>query len=389
MNSIKKILHLSTIHRHYDNRVVQKFSLLTKRNGFNTILVIVKEAGMSPSVCTGCANQVIFLKKRGLLSRLLFGNWMAIFKALKEKPTVIHIHNPELLPFMVIVKLMKPGLKILFDMEENTGAQILDKAYLPKWTRKPISWFYGKNQRLAERVLDGFTVAEGSYLKTLKHPSRAIVVKNYPLIPPESNIPSFDFRKNPFRLVYVGGITRIRGAFTMVEVASLLHSRGYPVELLLIGPFENRKLQNEVLQFAESNGFPKGSLLIKGPMPIARAMDLIRESHLGLALLYPVPNYLESLPTKLFEYYLAEKPVVVSNFPLWESVVKKAECGEVADPLDINRICQQIELYVQDRERCRREGKRGKTITLELWNFETEFRKVVDLYMQLSGEQVL
>ena len=52
----------------------------------------------------------------------------------------------------------------------------------------------------------------------------------------------------------------------------------------------------------------------------------------GLVTLLPRPNYLEALPTKLFEYMAMGIPVLASDFPLWRRLVEEAGAGRLAAP---------------------------------------------------------
>ena len=38
------------------------------------------------------------------------------------------------------------------------------------------------------------------------------------------------------------------------------------------------------------------------------------------------------MPVKMFEYMAAGLPVIASNFPLWESIINKYNCGICVNP---------------------------------------------------------
>ena len=51
---------------------------------------------------------------------------------------------------------------------------------------------------------------------------------------------------------------------------------------------------------------------------------------IGLSLLYPVKNYLTSLPIKAFEYMACSLPVIMSDFDYWKEIFK--DCALFTDP---------------------------------------------------------
>jgi glycosyltransferase involved in cell wall biosynthesis len=59
-----------------------------------------------------------------------------------------------------------------------------------------------------------------------------------------------------------------------------------------------------------------------------------RAADVGLALFNPDPNYLQSIPTKFFEYLHFGLPIVCSDFPLWRQFIERHECGVVIPPGD-------------------------------------------------------
>ena len=53
----------------------------------------------------------------------------------------------------------------------------------------------------------------------------------------------------------------------------------------------------------------------------------------GVVTFNPVPNYVNSLPIKMFEYMSAGLPVVCSDFESWKEIVEDNGCGVTADPM--------------------------------------------------------
>lgn len=104
---------------------------------------------------------------------------------------------------------------------------------------------------------------------------------------------------------------------------------------------------------------------------------------MGLVTLAPIPNYIESYPTKLFEYMAAGVPVVASDFPLWRSIVDGAGCGLLVDPADPQQIADAIDWLIDHPEEAARMGENGRRAAHDTYNWQGEASKLRALYAKL------
>ncbi len=104
-----------------------------------------------------------------------------------------------------------------------------------------------------------------------------------------------------------------------------------------------------------------------------------------MSMLYPIRNYVTSLPVKAFEYMTCGIPMVMSNFPYWQEIF--ADCARFADPYDSRQIAEQILCLLEDPQACQRMGDAGRTITRTTCNWAHEATRLVQLYSSLLDEQ--
>ena len=71
-------------------------------------------------------------------------------------------------------------------------------------------------------------------------------------------------------------------------------------------------------------------------------MQIVCRSKIGLCLLKPIKNYIDSYPTKLFDYMQVGVPYICSNFPLYEKLLDECDTGISVDPLDVKSIATAI-----------------------------------------------
>jgi glycosyltransferase involved in cell wall biosynthesis len=123
-------------------------------------------------------------------------------------------------------------------------------------------------------------------------------------------------------------------------------------------------------------------------MRSADAWRLAAESHIGLATLLPKPNYVESYPTKLFEYMSIGLPVVASNFPLYREIVEAAGCGICVDPESPEEIAAAIAAILEDPRMAAEMGTRGQEAALQRFRWDIEAKKLGNFYARVLTQHV-
>ena len=93
-----------------------------------------------------------------------------------------------------------------------------------------------------------------------------------------------------------------------------------------------------------------------------------------------MPNHVNALPNKMFEYMSAGLPVIASNFPLWKEIVEGNKCGLTVNPLSPKEIAEAIRYLLAHPEEARKMGENGRKAVLEKYNWDNESRKLMVFY---------
>ena len=148
--------------------------------------------------------------------------------------------------------------------------------------------------------------------------------------------------------------------------------------LELAGEIENEEISKKI------RSINKDSINYLGVLKRNQIVALISKSKVGLVLLHPTPNHLNSLPVKMFEYMAGGIPVIASDFKVWKEIIEGNNCGICVDPLDLNAIQNAIQFLVENESQRSKMGENGQNAIRNKYQWETEFKKLQNVYEKLT-----
>ena len=368
-----KVVHLTTVHPPFDTRIFHKEAKTLAQAGYEVVLIAQNERN---EVVDG-VKIVALPRPRNRFARIFGLTWRAFHLALYRRADVYHFQDQELLPIGVLLKLLTRA-KVIYDVHEDVPQQILTKYWIPALLRRPVAAVFNAVEKLLARAVDAVVVATEGIAERFAQ-FKPVVVHNYPHLKMLPN-PSTRHREGEEKVVvYVGGISKPRGAIEMVRALEYLNP-AWDVRLDLIGRFEPPELEQE---FQSLPGYQQ--VRFWGWMRPEDVYAHLAKADIGLVCLHPVLRFMVAWPVKLFEYMAAGLPVVASNFPLWKEIVEGNRCGITVDPLDPKAIAQAIEYLLTHPEEARQMGKNGRRAVKERYNWEREGENLLKLYGELLG----
>lgn len=329
--------------------------------------------------------RVTILEKGGKWSRPK--TWRKLYKAaLRSDASCYHFHDFELLPVAVKLKKKKPDAQIIYDMHENFPAMMETKDWIPALFRKPLSRWIAKKEREYIPYCDHLIFAESSYkahYMDLDIPKTDIL-----------NLPIWEAwrereKDDAFTFVYVGDIIQDRGVFNMIELLHELKARGHEaLKLKLIGPMQPHVEMEVMKRIADCDLASDVEWL--GRLPYNEIWDHYGSAHVGLCLLHPIPNYMHSLATKIFEYMAAGLPILATNIPDWEALIAETNTGFTADVWDVQAVADKAEQFIANPALCEDFARHGRRAFETSYNWTTEARKLIQVYDELNrGKQAI
>lgn len=370
---MNKVCHCSSVHRGLDIRIYHKQCLSLARGGFETHLVIrATHADIAEAASAGVTiHPLEAMARGGRIRRVLLQTWRCYRIAKALNADVYHLHDPELIPFGVLLHWQ--GKKVIADFHEDLRSDICSKKWIPSPLRPAIGVLARGLERLAARHFSA-VVAATPHIGTLFENSAApvAVIHNYPTINELAPAPSCTKVKRD-SVCYVGGMNEIRG---IRQIIRALESA--PSTLLLAGVFDSPELREEL------TGYPGWRYVEEwGFVDRRRVAEIMSRSYCGLLTYCPDPNYINALPNKLFEYMSAGLPVIASDFPLWRSIVEEADCGVCVDPEDPDGIASAINYFRTHPALAEKMGNNGRRAVESKYRWDHEEAKLFALYGQL------
>ena len=374
---MSRICHFTSVHQAYDTRIMLKECRSLAKAG-NEVFLIAQHN------CSESWNEVNIIglqrKRKGRLSRALFFTWSVFFTALQTKSEVYHFHDPELIPFGLLLRLF--GKKVIFDVHENIARQIKVKEYLP--LRNTVAKLYGFVDWISAKAFF-LILAENSYRSIYEsHTDKLETVLNMPDVKFLSEYEKTDRSvTDSIDLFYIGGVTFERGIETIVNALAELQSRGVSTNFHCVGPYEE-SVMNRVKSIPSYDEV-QNSIHFYGPERLDIALRRSENCQVGLSILMPIENYLESYSTKIFEYMAIGLPVITSNFPLYQEVVERYECGFCVDPADPQELADRITELSKNNELILEFSTNGIRAAESKFNWNREEQKLLAVYQTLTS----
>jgi glycosyltransferase involved in cell wall biosynthesis len=364
-----RIVHLTSVHARYDTRIFLKECRSLARAGYGVSLVVAD--GLGDENRDGV--QILDVgASGGRLNRMLRTTRRVLRAARALDADLYHLHDPELIPAGLQLKSM--GKRVVFDAHEDVPLQILGKHYLAPAVRRLVSRTFAVFEGWACRRFDAIVAATPAIREKFSALyCKVVSICNFPL-PGElqSDASPQSLRSD---VCYIGGISEMRGIRVIVSAMEMVKS---PARLKLCGVFTEPSVSAEVRR---QRGWARVDEL--GFVDRVGVRDVLSTCLAGLVTLRASPNFVESLPIKMFEYMSAGVPVVASDFPLWRDIVLDSECGICVDPESPEQIARAIDLLASTPTLAHAMGEKGRTAIRNRYNWFIEERKLLDLYDSL------
>lgn len=365
------IVHLTSVHSPDDPRIFSKECRTLADAGFDVTLIV-------PAQCSEVRQGVrirAISPPASRLRRITRTTWNVYKAGAASGAEVCHIHDPELIPAGLLLKLH--GKRVVYDVHEDYVTSVRQKDYVPSFLRRPLSVLLGTLEWLIAKWC-AIVVAERYYLKRFP---RGTVVLNYPrtdMLP--SSKPRGDRTPPQIRLLYTGVVSEDRGALTHARLVNTSED----IHVHVVGRCETDLAA--AMRGVAGSGVSRLHMTGEGAhVPYQTILDAYECGGwtAGLALFPDTPHYRDKELTKFFEYMAAGIPIICSNLPTWVSLVEGIGCGLCVDANDQAAILGAVRYLVDHPEEAAGMARRGRCAVDTRFNWTHEAEALVAFYHDL------
>ena len=369
-SDMRRVVHITTVHRPTDVRIFQKQAMTLAEHGFDvTVIACAEHSEQSNGVRLRALP-----RPTGRLQRMTRTAALALRAALDERADIYHFHDPELIVVGLLLKLC--GKTVVYDVHEDAAKDVYDKPYLPSWVKPALSVAVGLIERVAARSFDAIVAATTSIAANFPG-DRTVLLRNVPKIAELNASEDVPFAQRSRTVAYVGGLAPFNGPDQMIRAMDALPEDA-AIRLVLGGkPLSGADDE----RFRATPGHEHVQFV--GWVDRETLRRIFGDARAGLVVYQPTPNIMACEPNKFFEVLSAGLPLIVSDLPHWRRFVIEHDCGLVVPPDDPAAIAQAIRTLVDDPDRAEAMGRRGRELVVREYNWEAESAKLLALYDRL------
>lgn len=374
-----KVLVVTSIHPDFDARVWRHATSLAAA-GLEVFLICPWQI-QTGSIIDG-VQLITFTKVKGRLSRLfkLIYRMSPLIIKMVQHVDVIHFHDIDLLPMMMLVRLFKP---VIYDVHENYPDEMLVRHWVPGFLRKPLYWLVRTGQYFAALVVRNIVLVVPTQEKDFPKGSltNRAIIRNFGSVALLQHVKR-DYIQRHRRIAFIGSQYPENGTFLVLDIATRLKSMGVEAEFICSDRFGSPAVRSELLRRIQGMGLEDCVRLVPN-VPPPEIITILNRARVGLLVNLRVPKQEKALPTKLFEYMAAGLPVVASDLPIIKNYIEESGCGILARPEEPESFAIAIKQLLDDETMALEMGRRGQTMFKSNYSWESQVPALLSYYTEI------
>ncbi|MFQ3549185.1 MAG: glycosyltransferase family 4 protein [Armatimonadota bacterium] len=364
------VCHVAPVHTAEDGRVFRRACVSLAEEGYDTHLFAFSEK-TTEHINLGVTIHPVYYKNR--FQRFSIRRKI-VDEIIKLKPDIIHVHDPEILG-NVLSK--SDDIPVIFDIHEHFLDILVDREWIPKIFRPIIKKLWDINEKyLIKKCHKLIVVTEGVAKRYTDLGYKPEIIHNYPSLDEINSVKPN--KSDDFYCVYAGSINPDSGLESAIEAFVIIKSLGFKISFKIAGDADE-KYAEKIKTLIKKNNL---SDIVKyyGLIPRNDAIKLVSGASLGIMLYLPIRNNLVALPNKIFEYMAYSIPFIYSELPLVSQILDDKNVGIKVNPYDPEMIANEIIKLYKNKALCKQYGDNGNKMIKEIYNWEIEKEKLLDLY---------
>ena len=310
---------------------------------------------------------------------LLFARKQFFQKCKDVNADIYFIHSPELLP--LVFKLKSMGKKVVYDAHEDLPRHIIEKEWLPRISRVPISFLSNLYLNFVFARINALISPHSHVIERYSSINKnCILITNFSKSDSDQNFDISNYLSRGRVICYSGTAYFHSNQIQILEAIKNIEDVTY----IIAGTIPDKLY----LDMQKHAAFSKVSFL--GLMEYRFLEGFYQKARIGMVIIDYKLNLGSKRGTfavnKMFEYMQAGLPIICSDYDLWIGVIEKYNCGIFVKPGDITAIKNAIQYLLENPEIAYEMGQNGLIATQIEYNWNSEEKKLCKLFLDLKNE---
>lgn len=364
------------MHPYNDDRIFERACKGLIEAGHKVILIATY-----PGNGIECGVEIIGLKKRKGILRRIFSSFEAFWVARKTDSDVFHFHDPDLLPWMLI--LAYSGRKVVYDVHENYESRAV-KVPLPSFAKEFARRIYRKVENLFSSRFSGVTVVTDSMKELFNGVDKPIITTDNVVYVSRLKHLNISFKKNSNYIIYTSGTnSKARNCLQTIEALPIIIEEFPDVQMWFVGRYYPEEYKITLMEKAMELNV-KNNVKIEGMLSWEENFKRTATAHLGCVFYENNLNNKVTLPNRLYEYMYCGICVLGEDFTEVRKVLDDTGAGICVDSSDPMSIADKVIYLLKNPENMLDMGKKGRKAVLEKYNYENEIKKLDKFYRSIT-----
>lgn len=308
----------------------------------------------------------------------------------KVKPEALHVHDMLIAKAVMDVNDKFFQLPLTLDLHENRPEILQYYPHMQRFPGKQLisisKWRSAQNELIlkAAHVVMVTPEAIAEAVKTTGKPQEHFIAvpntieqdiySQYPI-----NEEVTRRLKKGFDIVYVGDTGLRRGLDTSLEALQILVREVPEAQLVIVG----KSTQDEMLKDMVNEMALSANVVFEGWQDVSLFPSYIQGAEVCISPLHRNKHHDTTLANKIFQYMAGKRPLVVSDCPSQEQIVRDARCGLVFKAGDAEDMAScLLELY-KNPSRGREMGESGWQAVQTKYNWKKTSEALIAHYDRL------
>ena len=313
------------------------------------------------------------------LKILFFATKQFLRKSIEINADIYLIHSPELLFLGLLLK--SRGKKVVYDVHEDLPRHILDKEWLPRFSRLPISIISDFYLNFVFSKIDALISPHSHVIDRYKSiNSNCTLITNF-----AKSVSDFNF-----------DLSEYLGRRKVICYSGTCYFHSNQIQILeaikdnedVIYSIAGTIPEKLYLEMKSHESFIKLNFL--GLIDYRLMKDFYNKARIGMIIMDYKPNWGSKRGTyavnKMFEYMESGLPIICSDYDLWIQVINKYNCGVYVKPGNITEIKSAINFLLENPTVAYQMGQNGVNAIHSEYNWSFEEVKLHELFIEFKNK---